>query len=113
MALARFMVRNVEHAPAVFVTDRYGNQQRQAPVWSATARPIWLGRNSASETLGERSSGLESEWLAFSDDVQWPIVAADQLRLDGQIYEVDGSPHVAWTPHGAHHLEIPLRLVEG
>lgn len=107
------MVRPVAWAPAVFDVDRYGNKLRQTPQWDTTPRSCWVGRTSAQEVLGERTSGVESEWILFSDDVSWQIDAADQVQIDGKTYEVDGPPHTAWTPDGPHHLEVPLKLVEG
>lgn len=69
----------------------------------------WLTQISTTETVGARdviTTGYKL-YLAAGES----IAAADRVTVDGLDYEVDGDPHHAQTPRGAHHIECVLRRV--
>lgn len=94
------------------LTDRYGNSSKDWAHVTETDAVGWVSQRAASE---DRANGREaqlSEWVLFLDpDVD--IVGGDRVTWEGLTFEVDGPPNPAWTPRGPHHLEVPLKVVEG
>jgi hypothetical protein len=42
-----------------------------------------------------------------------PIDTDARVKVDGSTFQVLGPPKVAWTPRGAHHIEVSVRYVDG
>lgn len=91
--------------------DRYGNVIKS---WSSATRETvkgWVSLNSHDEDDTRREAQV-SEWMAwFNPDTD--ITGADRIVWDGITFEVDGPPVKRRTPRGVHHIEVPLRVVEG
>lgn len=69
----------------------------------------WLTQQSTQEQVGSRDT-VVTGWklyLAASES----ITVADRIIANGSIYAVDGDPHHAQTPAGAHHIECSLLYV--
>ena len=45
--------------------------------------------------------------------VDTEITGRSQVIIEDTTYTVEGKPHEAWTPTGAHHLEVRLQEVDG
>lgn len=69
----------------------------------------WFSQTSTTETVDGRDVTTTSYRLSLAADEV--ITAADKVTVDGVTYEVDGDPHHAQTPRGAHHIECVLRRV--
>jgi hypothetical protein len=72
----------------------------------------WLGPYS-----GEAENALDRDqqmadatlYLPAGD----PITALNRVQIDGVIYQVTGTPSPPFSPRGAHHVEVDLKVVEG
>lgn len=95
-------------------TDRYGNTIAD---WTDTEEEdvaAWFAQRRSSEVTGLRGDAFVSGFvLVVAADVT--IGAGDRVELDDDVYEVDGPPMQAWraSPAGLHHIEVPLRRIEG
>lgn len=93
-------------------TDRYGNAEAD---WSAAQRTSvsgWLAPRGADEVGGTRETADFMLFLGASADLD----SGDRVEIDGRSFEVTGPPTQAWratVPAQLHHLEAPLRWVEG
>jgi hypothetical protein len=93
-------------------TDRYGNA---TPDWTQAERIDcrgWVAQISAIELATTRES--VDAVLFLTPDVE--LSAFDRVEIDGEIYEVTGTPTQAWRalpPPALHHIEAQLRRVEG
>lgn len=71
----------------------------------------WITQAGSSEARGDREAQTSTWTLVLPSDV--PIAATDRVVWQGVTFEVDGAPNLARTPRGAHHTEVPLRVVDG
>lgn len=111
MSLATLLVH-----PVVIITpgsrvDRYGND---VPDWDAATSVStrgWFRQRSSAETNEGRDSIVTQAGVTLAADEQ--IDAYCRVQIFGVLYDVDGTPVVARTPRGAHHLEVSLVESEG
>ena len=92
-------------------TTAYGDS---VPDWASvtdTATTGWIHQRTADERLGYRDAEL-SDWVLFLR-VTETVTAQDRVVYGALVLEVAGPITTAHTPACAHHLEVPLRLVEG
>lgn len=105
------LVRDVTIVHPGSTTDRYSNTVAN---WDTATRTIasgWLAQRDATEVLDGRDALVTT--LVLFLDAGTDITGRDRVDVDGITYEVVGNPLLAWTPRGAHHLEVVLRTVEG
>lgn len=62
------------------------------------------------EIDGRREAGV-AEWRLFTNHAD--IVETDQVVWNSDVYDVDGPARRFDTPTGFHHLEVPLKKVDG
>jgi hypothetical protein len=99
-------------------TDAYNNSKLDYGA-AATRTEItgWLQQDQSAEPAVDGRNPQTRRWLLMTNhqDVQ----ATDRIEWDahpsGQplTFEVDGPPEPVYTPFGAHHLEVALKLIEG
>lgn len=113
MSLDSLLVHDVTIRRAAVTTDRYHNPTVKD--WNNvtdTATKAWIHQQSHEEL---RNNGREAQlggWVAFLP-AEVDVDGGDRLIWDDLTFEVDGPPRRAWTPRGEHHVEAPLRHVEG
>jgi hypothetical protein len=107
----RFYVREVEIVDPSSSTDRYGSAQ---DVYAAAGRVEfgWLSQTAATEPQRDGRDPLVTSHVLFLP-VGTTIDGRSRVLMDGHTFTVEGEPHEAWTPSGAHHLEVRLQEVTG
>lgn len=113
MTLRDLMVRDVTIRRAGTTTDRYGNLLPDWTTATETTTTGWLGVQTRSEEGGTRIGALIQGGTLVLDDLTLDVAGGDRVDIDGITFEVDGPPLTAWTPRGAHHLEVTVRAVTG
>lgn len=107
------LVRPVTIMRPTEITDRYGATVPYMTTTTNTETVGWLSQTAATEPVGPGrplvTVTVEILFLPAGTD----IAAHDHVDIDGTIYEVDGTPNPAWTPHGEHHIEAKVRRVAG
>lgn len=112
MSIERFYVRDVELQEGRATTDRYGGTTLSwdSPhLWHTQG---WLAQTGQQEPQSAGRDPLVTDLVLFLDADE-EISGRHRVKIDGTVYEVEGEPHAAWTPNGAHHLEVRLRRVDG
>lgn len=112
MSLARLFVRQVDIITPASSTDSRGDT---VTTWTGAAETTvqgWLGRASESEAFTPGRDALRIDGV-----VRVPagtvVDGRCRVRVDGDLFEVAGTPNRAWTPRGEHHVRIPVRRVDG
>jgi hypothetical protein len=109
MGLANLFVHDVTLLRAEPTTDANGFTIKGDTV--ETAVRGWVTQQSSTEVVDGREAQVSS-WVAFLPaDVD--VVGVDRVTWSGVTFEVDGAPRRAWTPRGEHHVEVPLKVVDG
>jgi hypothetical protein len=113
VSLESMMNQSVTVVTPGSTSDGHGNPQ---PNWASAGRATykaWLEQTSAVEVTEGRDTVI-SDWLLVLP-ASAVINAYDRVEVGPgpTIYEVVGSPFVAPTPRGPHHIEARLRLLEG
>jgi len=110
MGLERFFITPLTITTPGTATDRYDDARPDwtNPTRTRTARG-WLTETGSTEEVGAREA-VVSAWRLFLP-ANTPITSSDRITVNGDTFEVDGDPHHAQTPSGAHHLEVPLRKI--
>lgn len=112
MSIERFYVRDVELQEGQATTDRYGGTTL---TWTSPRRSRthgWLAQTGQQEPQSAGRDPLVTDLVLFLP-AGVRITGRHRVRIDDTTYEVEGEPHAAWTPNGAHHLEVALRRVDG
>jgi hypothetical protein len=109
--IERFYVREVEILEPSTGTDRYGSA---AVTWPGAGRLVqgWLSQTGQDEPQGEGRDPLVTSHVLFLP-AGTAIDGRSRVLVDGHTFTVEGEPHEAWTPAGAHHLEVRLQEVVG
>lgn len=110
-AFAGLLFDSVTIVSPVEETDRYGSTVKS---WDTTTSTVIRGRirqRSTTESGDGREARTSTHVLFCLPSVT--IGAMDRVTCDGVAYEVDGRPLPAKGGSGVHHLEVPLRTVEG
>lgn len=97
--------------PTTTTTDRYNNTVLVWDTPASTPAKAWIAQTTTSEEFTERDATVEELAATFAADA--PLTSRSRVDVDGVVYEVVGTPRVAWTPRGAHHTEVQLRAVTG
>lgn len=109
------LTRNVTIQTASTTVDRYNNTILDWTAPTETPAKAWIAqlkkRSFGAEDFTQRDAVTTSLIAFFSPDT--PITAYDRVVFDGAAYDVDGAPDIAWTPAGAHHIEVHLGLLAG
>jgi len=111
MPIASMLVHTVSIVTPTTTTDRYGSEVK---VWagSGSSSPAWMRQRSTLETVEGREA-RSSDWVAFLP-AGTSVTAMDRIVWDGRTFEVAGDPLKAHGRTGeVHHIEAPLRIVEG
>lgn len=111
MSLPSLLVHPVTIITPGTTTDRYGSPALDWSTATSVETLGWFHQRSSSETNEGRDSLLNTCGLTLYPDEQ--IDAYCRVLFDGTLYDVDGTPVVARTPRGAHHLEVSLIVSEG
>ena len=112
MSFASLLVHDVTIVHPATVADRYGGTDKDWAAATTTTVKGWVSQRSATE---DRTDGREAEvsgWVLFLHP-DATIASGDRVTWEGLTLEVDGPANPAWTPRGRHHLEVPLRIVDG
>lgn len=109
MSLRSLLVHDVTVVVASTATDGNGFTKK---TWTTgdTLRG-WITQQSSTEVLDGREAQVSS-WVLFVETAA-TVEGVDRVTWDGLTFEVDGTPRRAWTPRGEHHVEVPLRVVDG
>lgn len=102
------------------ITPAIGTDTRGAAkyVWTNATevnKKGWMAQSNASaveDDLRPNRDGTSTTWRLFIPK-ESVLDNRCRIRYLGDLYEVVGRPHMAKTPAGNHHLEVPLKLVEG
>lgn len=111
MTLQSLLVHDVTILTAAASTSRYGDSE---PDWATAASAAvkgWISQRSTSEDTDHRTAEI-SDWILYLD-TGTTITAANRVTWSGITFEVAGPVNPAWSPRGEHHLEVPLRVVDG
>lgn len=111
MSIERFFVRPVIILNPAYTTDGYGNQIKDWGTATETNASVWLHQRHVDELLGNREAQV-SRWRVRAP-LDTPLAGDSRIQHGDVLFEVDGPPHEAWTPDGAHHLVANLLVVEG
>lgn len=115
MSINSLMADDIIIIHPTFTTDSRNNS---VPNWTNTSQFTtkgWMAQTNASASNTELTPSREgtlTEWRLFLPYT----VAIDnrcRIRYGSDTYEIVGAPHLAKTPLGPHHKEVPLRLVVG
>lgn len=99
---------------AATTVDRYGNTIADWASVTQTAVTAWIAQRSSDE-IRRGGTGEVSEWVGFFP-AGTDILAEDRVTFGSAVFEVAGPPNLArrpWNSAPVHHIEVPLRLVEG
>ena len=107
----RFFVREVEIVEPSSTTDRYGGTTSTFASYGTVVQG-WLSQTSATEPQSDGRDPLMTTLVLFLP-VGTSITGRDRVIVGDHTYTVEGEPYEAWTPTGAHHLEVRLQEVEG
>jgi hypothetical protein len=111
VTFSTLLVHDVTIVTPGTTTNGYGDTVKDWDAATETTAKGWVSQRSASEDLDHRNAEV-STWVLFVDpDVA--VTADDRVEWEGLTFEVDGPVLPAHTPRGRHHLEVPLRLVDG
>jgi hypothetical protein len=94
-------------------TGVYGDENRDWSNPTTTTTTGWLGPVSSSEPVERGRDQLVTTTDVLMLEPTEAVDVIDRIIVDGITYEVNGHPVRARTPRGVHHLEVPLRAVEG
>lgn len=109
MTITGLLVHDVTISTPTTTEDRYGNDVKTS--WTSSTVKGWISQRSQIEDR-ERREAQVSEWVLFLlPDAT--ISGAARVAWEGITFEVDGPANPAWSRRGAHHLEVPLRVVAG
>lgn len=111
MSVASLSVRDVVVMTAPLVADRYGDAVFDWDHPTVRTIPGWVSQSASLVTNDHRVQVSSNTTLFVAADAA--ITAYDRIEIDGDVYQLDGDPNIAWTPRGAHHMECSLRRVEG
>lgn len=110
MSIERFFTTPVTIVTSGSTNSRYNDE---APDWDNPISSVdalgWLTQTSSAEQIGGRDVVVTVDRLFLPAGTA--VTVADRVVSEGRIYAVDGDPHVAQSPRGAHHVEVELRLV--
>lgn len=115
MSIKSMMVDNVTIVTPVKTTDSRGATVK---LWANATRVTvkgWMAQTNASKPEDElvpNREGTRSFWRLFIP-IGSTLDNSCRIEYLGDSYEVVGRVHTAKTTLGPHHLEVPLRLVEG
>lgn len=114
--IERLFVRQVTILDGQKTPTGYGNATQLA--WdnpTETQAVGWLGPYSGeSENDADRDQQLADATLYLPRGTA--ISALSRVRVDGDTsttYQVIGPPSAPFTPRGAHHIEVDLKVVKG
>lgn len=109
MGLTSLLVHDVTILRPAAATDANGFTVKGATT-SASVKG-WVTQLTSTEDRNGREAQV-SAWRLFChpDTV---ILGTDRIQWGSTVFEVDGAAQHAWTPRGEHHVEVPLRVVDG
>ena len=111
MTLTALLVHDVTIITPGTTTGRYGDAVKDWTTATSTPAKGWVARTGQQEVNDGREAQV-SEWKCFLP-ADAAVTGHDRVTWDGITFEVDGPPVPAWTPRGEHHIEVPLRVVDG
>lgn len=111
MSLASLLIHDITILTPLDVENRYGGTDRIWDGATETAARGWVSQRSTTEEIVGREAQV-SDWVLFLHP-EATITGLDRVRWGSITFEVAGEPLPAWTPRGQHHIEVPLRLVDG
>lgn len=112
MSLARLMDQPITILHAPTAANRYGGNDLDWANATTTDTVCWVNDIASTEVVDGRDA-LVSHWHLYLP-AGTAITGKDRVRIDGQLYEVDGPISTASRPgKGVHHLECHLLLVKG
>ncbi len=111
MSIDRFFVRDVDILHPALVAS-YGDAQREDYVDATVTRVKgWLHQLSESELQSAtRDAKISTHVLRLPEGTD--VLPVDRVRIDGQLFDVDGPPARVWTPGGEHHVKVSLSYTE-
>lgn len=98
-------------------TDRYGDQVLDWDHPRVVKLRGWVAQNASDEDRANRTADI-GDWVAFVPPsapvggeckIRWVDPTFNVTRY----FEVVGPPTPAHTPNGPHHIEVPMREVQG
>lgn len=111
MSLTSLLIHDVTIITPIDVENRYGGTDRSWEGATEVEVKGWISQRSTSEVIVGREAQI-SEWVLFLHP-DATITGLDRVRWNATTFEAAGEPLPAWTPRGQHHIEVPLRLVDG
>lgn len=111
MGLTSLLVHDVTILRPGTTTDDNGFTVKNWSSPTETTVKGWVSQQGSSEDRDGREAQV-STWTLFlhADTV---VAGGDRVEWGSTTFEVDGAPQRAWTPRGEHHVEVPLRVVNG
>lgn len=108
----RFYVREVEILePDTSGTDRYGSVEEDFATYGTLVNG-WVSQTSGEEPQNDGRDPLVTGLVLFLP-AGTAITGRSRVIVGDATYTVEGQPHEAWSPAGAHHLEVRLQAVAG
>lgn len=111
MTFPTLLVHDVTILTAAEEIDRYGNTVKDWTAATSVVTKGWVSQRTQTEER-ERREAQVSDWILFLEPDE-TITGENRVSWAGITFEVDGPANPAWSPRGAHHLEVPLRVVAG
>lgn len=113
MSLRRLSQRRVEIVPMVVVDrDGYGNEVR-APDLVDAQEGVRARREPIAGDEDRRDRTQQIQRFRYFLPPYVVITGRDRIVDDGETFEIDGPPHVAYRRRHRHHIEVTAYRVEG
>ena len=111
MTLTSLLVHDVTILTPATTTNRYNDAEKDWDNATETTVKGWVSQRSQIEDREQREAQV-SDWILYLHPDE-TITGLDRVVWSGITFEVDGPANPAWSPRGQHHLEVPLRVVDG
>ncbi len=112
MSFVGLLVHDVYIVVPAETTDDYNNTVHD---WGEAATRVaskaWVTQTSTTEDRADRETPA-ARWVCFLP-AGTSVGFTNRIEWGDLVFEIDGLPHTAWTPGGAHHVEVPLRYSAG
>lgn len=96
--------------PSVLTYDDYGNETVSfAAVYTDVPCRLAEPPSANAESLDDRDTLIRTATVFFDPTVE--LTFLDRIAIDGETWEVTGSPVLLHGRSGPHHTESPVRLV--
>lgn len=111
MSLATLLSRDVMILTGTATTDRYNDTVLDWSAPTSRSAKAWFAQQDTSDDHEHRNAKITEGTVTF--EVSAALAADERVVIDDTTYEVVGTPNVARTPRGPHHIEARLRVVLG